>query len=657
MVIKMQESGFCFGARRAVDRARQYEHERRQVVLLGNIVNNENVVREFTEKGFCVLEDVDLIPENAVVIIRAHGVPRITYDKLREKNAHIEDCTCDKVKQVHEIVQEKSRNGYKIIIVGKKDHPEVVGTLGWCLPGSAAVIEKESELENIDLTGKICVVAQTTCSEELWNNVTGRMLKRNDSTALCDSALSDIAFCETELCDTLCDVMRKRKEKAREIAGNVDVMVVIGDGSSSNSRELYRECQAVCKNTFFVGSYMEIENDAEIRKAIFGSTKIGMAGSASAPDNVIDDVYQYLLFMDFLNSARKELEEYTQKCFAEFRSGIVKNAFVQDALESLRQQNEGGKRIRGAMIQLGEQIASHGKNKNYLPVAVGYELFQTAVLIHDDIIDRGATRRGKETIHVQSAKEIKKRQEYGISAENADHYGVSRALCIGDYGFFIAYQFLAKSALDPSVLVKVYELYSQILTLTCEGEIMDTILPYDKISIPDHYEEYRDTVVQIYEYKTAWYTLAGPIMLGAICGGAGDELISLLKNIAIPLGIAFQIRDDLLGIYSDDNVLGKTVLSDIREEKQTLLLGVAYKNADEEQRNLLKQHYGKSDADIEDLKQVQRLFEETGAKKYAEDEIQRLSEYSKKQIQNDLIDKEYQYILSGLVNYLIDRKF
>lgn len=472
-------------------------------------------------------------------------------------------------------------------------------------------------------------------------NVTAQMLKRNDSI---------------ELYDTLCDVMRNGEEKAKEIAKTVDTMIIIGDRSSSNSHELYKECCEVCKNTFLISSHTDIENDAEIKKAVLHSADIGLAGSASVSDKVIDETYHYLVFTDFQNKARKEIEDYTDKCFEEFHSNLMKNAIVEDALEALRQQNEGGKRIRGAMIKLGEQIASHGKNSNYLPIAVGYELFQTAVLIHDDIIDRGITRRGKETIHVDSAKQIKSNQGNRISGENASHYGISRALCIGDYGFFIAYQFLAKCNLEDAVLVKVYELYSKILTLTCEGEIMDTILPYDKISILDDYDKYRNTVFQIYEYKTAWYTLAGPIMLGAICGGAGEELVALLKNIAIPLGIAFQIRDDLLGIYSSDKMLGKTVLSDIREEKQTLLLGVACKNANEEQRKLIKKHYGKRDADKEDLLQVQRLFEETGAKKYAEDEIRRLSEYSIKLIHNDLIAKEYQLILCGLVSYLIDRK-
>lgn len=363
------------------------------------------------------------------------------------------------------------------------------------------------------------------------------------------------------------------------------------------------------------------------------------------------------LFIEFLKNAGKEINGATGKYFDEYAAGAAENVFVQGALQSLIRQNEGGKRIRGALIKLGEQIASHGQGHNYLPVAVGYELFQTSVLIHDDIIDRSKTRRGKATIHLVSAEELKEKKGNVVPDEEAAHYGISRALCIGDYGFFISYQFLARCAVDSAVLAKVNRLYSQILAMTCEGEIMDTILPFDRISILDNYAAYREMVSQIYELKTAWYTLAGPLMLGAVCGGGSDALIDLLKQIAIPLGIAFQIKDDLLGIYSSDEVLGKTVLSDIQEGKQTLMLGFAYQNADEAQRTLLDRHYGNPGADENDLEVVRRVFTQTGAKQYAEEEIRRLSDCSRALIQNDLIDEAYQSILHGLVSYQTGRLY
>jgi geranylgeranyl pyrophosphate synthase len=231
------------------------------------------------------------------------------------------------------------------------------------------------------------------------------------------------------------------------------------------------------------------------------------------------------------------------------------------------------------------------------------------------------------------------------------------AICAGDYGFFLSYSLLTRCAVAADVLARMQRLYAKILTITCEGEIMDVALPHEALSITEDYERYKDAVTAVYERKTAWYTIAGPLMLGAVCGGADDELTELLREIAIPLGVAFQIKDDLLGIFSTDPALGKSALSDIRENKQTLLYGYAYKHSDERGRALLERHYGKADADVDDLATVRRVLEETGARDYAQDEIRRLSDISRSLIANELIAEEYQLLLRGLLGYLIGRTY
>lgn len=642
MIYKMEESGFCAGVRNAVNEAMQCK-EQGQVVLYGNLVNNDHVMQSFLDKGYLVLEDTSLVPSNSVVVLRAHGVPRMVYEELENKNVVIKDGTCGKVKYIHHIVDEKSHDGYKIIIVGKKIHPEVVGTVGWCAAGSAVVVVgKEEDLGQVDLNGKVCVVAQTTCNKELWEKMVRLILNTNPSA---------------EVYDTVCMVTSQRENKACEIAKDSDMMIVIGDEKSSNSQELFRQCLEKCKQTFFIQSLVDLEKNEEAIKVLLYSEKIGLVGSASTPDNIIQDVYNYLKYIDFYKTAKTEIENEFQRIIPEFELSALHNSFVQDSLKSLWKQNEGGKRIRGALIKLGEKIALNYSAMNYLPIAVGYELFQTSILIHDDIIDKSDLRRNKRTIHVESSQNIKDALGVNITDRAAEHFGIARALCIGDYGFFIAYQLLAQCEINKDDLLKIYQLYAKVVAFTCEGEIMDTILPFERISILENYDEYEETIRKIYEYKTAWYTLAGPIILGAVCGGASEDLVFLLKNIMIPLGIAFQIKDDLLGIYSNDDALGKSVLSDIRENKQTLLYGYAYKNANEEQRNLLDQHYGKVSADQNDLEIVRKLFEETGARRFANDEIARLSEYSRRLIDNQLIDEENQSILYGLISYLIERKF
>jgi 4-hydroxy-3-methylbut-2-enyl diphosphate reductase len=643
MIKIMPESGFCGGVKSAVNKANEQQNilaNGGKVYLFGDLVNNDCVMRDFKEKGFEVTEDTNTILPGSTVVIRAHGVSKYVYETLSRNNVNIVDCTCQKIKNIHEIVEQKCQNGYRIFIIGKNKHPEVEGTVGWCSDGSVIVIEKDTILNDIDFTGKIYVVAQTTYGRELWNKITGTIRTKNTSA---------------EIEDTLCPVTDRREQEAKNFSKSVNVMIVIGGKGSSNSIELYNVCKSFCKDTFFVDSLENLDGNAIAKKAVSSASVIGVAGSASTPASVIEDIFGYLSFLEFLGEAKKEIEKKSDEYFEELVSAAVDNKFIIDSLNSLYEQNKGGKRIRGAMIKLGEQIASSGSSNNYLPIAVGYEIFQTAILVHDDIIDKSKMRRSRMTIHVETAGEMKKQN--GVSDIAAEHFGMSRALCIGDYGFFIAYQILSECNIDSSILTNIFKVYSQILSKTCEGEIMDVILPYKNIPITDNYDEYRHIVTQIFEFKTAWYTLAGPIMLGAICGGANDELVDLLKNITIPLGVAFQIKDDLLGIYSNEEVLGKPLLSDIKEKKQTLLYGYALKNADENDKNLLKQHYGNENANMHDLEIIKHIFEITGAKKYSENEIQRLSETSKKLMDNPLINDKYRVLLNGLISYLITRKF
>ncbi|MCL2216259.1 MAG: 4-hydroxy-3-methylbut-2-enyl diphosphate reductase [Defluviitaleaceae bacterium] len=633
MIKTAKESGFCHGVRAAVYKADAQRGE--GVYLFGDLVNNQHVMNGYRRRGFNIVQDADDVEPGGTVIIRAHGVPRAVYDALARKTAEIVDCTCPKVKSIHEIVSEKSTAGHHVIIIGKNGHPEVVGIFGWCEAGTATVAEKESDLAGVLRdSAPLCVVAQTTCKKAWWER----------AVALIKSKRPD-----AEIFDTLCGVTAARISRAVEMAKESDVMVVVGDKKSANSLELYEACRAENANVLFVESLEELLNVKEFPDT---GAAIGLAGSASAPADIIDEIHGFLLFSNFLAQAKSEIEEASDKYLQEIIKSAKGKPFVEEALISLYEQNQNGKRIRGALIKLGAAVSTaantadmhdnpHTRHEaGYLPVAVAYEIFQTAILIHDDIIDKSPKRRGRATIH---------------SAEADAHFGNSRAICIGDYGLFLANKILAESGLPPETLVKVLRLFSQIQLTTLEGEIMDVSLPYYPIDIAADYEKFTYTVNCIFEYKTAWYTLAGPIMLGAVCGGGDEKLITLLRDITMPLGIAFQIKDDLLGIYAGEEVLGKPALSDIFEKKQTLLYGYAYKHATPQQRERLNKSYGNPRATSEDLETVREIFTATGAKAHAEEEIRRLSQASLDLV--NTMEKKHQTILHGLVHYLITRKF
>jgi len=623
MITTIKESGFCHGVQAAIDRANaNLPNVEKGVYLYGDLVNNSHVMSKYCKQGFIVANDINDIKAGSTVIIRAHGVPKAVYDGLLAKNATIEDCTCVKVKKIHKIVDEKSAGGKRIIIVGKKNHPEVIGIRGWCKNNDAVVLETPADLDGVDWTASICVVGQTTCKKDWWNEAVALILQN------CPTA---------DIHNTLCNVS-ERIDKAVELAITVDVMVVVGDKKSANSIELYDACAKHCINTVFVSSLEDLP-------PLPDHATIGLVGSASAPAEIINQIHDYLFFADYLADAKQKIEDYANRQEANLRLVKSYSYFVEDAVKDLFEQHRDGKRIRGAMIKLGEKIAS-GTENNFLEIAAAYELFQTAILIHDDIIDRSETRRGKKTIHTTNQE----------NSNDAGHFGISRAICVGDYGLFEANYQLAHAKVDDATKVRLFKEFSNIQLITLEGEITDVILPYEPIDPCENYDDYTYAVNQIYRSKTAWYTLAGPLAIGAICGGGNEELESRLRDIALPLGIAFQIKDDLLGMYGNDKTLGKPAISDMMEGKQTLIYGYAYKHATPQQRVTLNELYGKRDAALQDLELVREIFTATGAKQFSEDKINELSQESLEAINALQTDDECKMLLRGLVHYLVVRK-
>ncbi|MCL2456885.1 MAG: 4-hydroxy-3-methylbut-2-enyl diphosphate reductase [Defluviitaleaceae bacterium] len=607
MINLLHESGFCCGVKAAVhktDALAENLARGEKIFLFGDLVNNRHVMARLKHAGFVVAQTADEI-YSGCVIIRAHGVGRDAYEIFAKKNIRIVDCTCEKVKKIHKIVSERVNS--RVIIVGKKNHPEVLGILGWCDDG--VVVENENEIAPALCEKKpLCVVAQTTCNKDFWEK---------------SVAIIKGKFPDAEIFYTLCDITAKRIEKAVEMAKNSHSMVVVGDKKSANSVELFEACKSACTNVFFVSSLEELAAEN-----ISFAGEIGIAGSASSPSETIEEIREFLLFSHFLAVAKSEIEDECEHFFAQKIEKSSDNLFIKNALHDLHNLNKNGKRIRGAMVKLGIEIASENE-KNYSQIAMAYEIFQTAILIHDDIIDKSSLRRGKKTIHAR---------------ENNTHFGISRAICVGDYGLFLANNIISK-------FPKTAEFFSEVQLKTIEGEIMDVILPHSPIA---NHDEYSLCVNKIYELKTAWYTLAGPLMLGAICGGASEELIENLREIALPLGMAYQIKDDLLGIFASEKILGKPALSDIIEKKQTILYGFAKLHATSEQQKLLESHYGNPRADNTSLEIIRNIFTKTGAKKFAEDEIIRLSQSSLGTIEKL---QKHRDLLRGLVHFLTLRRY
>lgn len=310
------------------------------------------------------------------------------------------------------------------------------------------------------------------------------------------------------------------------------------------------------------------------------------------------------------------------------------NCFIKESLEELKRLSKGGKRVRGYLIKLGQML--FGKDDDsYIDIAAAIEIFQTAILIHDDVIDEADKRRRLDT----------------INAKYAGHIGISKAICIGDLGFFISYNIINNANISDDLKIEIMKVYSKTLYNTVNGEIIDVELPLKSL---EYHKKMDDKLIyDIYVNKTAWYTIIGPILIGASSANASSLDKEKLMKMGENLGIAFQIKDDLLGLYSEDDSMGKT-LNDIKEGKQTIIYKYAIDHANKEEIEIINKYYGNSCVTMDENKIITDLFIKLGAKENAEKlEL----EYTKKGI--DIInsmDVKNKDLFMDFANYLLKRK-
>lgn len=270
-ILIADNAGFCFGVRRAVKMAYDQinRNDCKQTYTYGELIHNPQVVKDLEDKGIETIDKIDNLNENDRIIIRTHGIPEKTYKSLKEKRVELIDMTCPFVKRVQKIVNGYYRKGYTIVIIGDKNHPEVIGVNGWC-NDLAYVIESVNDVQMLPHIDKACVVAQTTITQKMWKD-----------------SLNALKFKVNELVsfNTICDATNKRQASAEEISKKASVMIVIGGKNSSNTQKLKKICEVNCKKT------IQVESADEIDLSLFSDNDIvGITAGASTPDYLIQDV-------------------------------------------------------------------------------------------------------------------------------------------------------------------------------------------------------------------------------------------------------------------------------------------------------------------------------------------------------------------------------
>ncbi len=308
-------------------------------------------------------------------------------------------------------------------------------------------------------------------------------------------------------------------------------------------------------------------------------------------------------------------------------------------IQRLNEASEGGKRLRAVLVLLGYELLGQEPPDALLQPALAFELFQTAILAHDDVIDKSPTRRGKPTLYKQ------------LEATKQDaHYGISQAICLGDIGMFLAVRLVGTSNFAPDNRLRAVNSFVNTLLYTGIGEMLDIELPY----LPTEKEE--KDVLAIYLHKTAHYTITGAMQLGAILAGADDHYLKLLADFGNHLGIAFQIQDDILGVFGNEADTGKSATSDIEEGKITILYTYAKPRLTAEQTQVMKNYYGKGNLTPLQADEVRQVFVATKALDYAQKQKEYYSQKALQTIPELTQNADLQGLLKEFAALMIHRK-
>ncbi len=281
-VIVAQSCGFCPGVRNAITMAEKTLAKEKNVHSLGEIIHNKDVVRKLSAAGLERIEKIEKI-KSGTVIIRSHGATAEQIKQIRKKGLKIVDATCVLVKRVQKIAKLLYDQGYKVVMIGDKGHPEVQAVIGSA--PDIAVVGEIKDVSNLSKHKKLGIICQTTQSPEHFAEMIAAIAKTN--------------FSELKVINTLCREAIKRQSYAVQLCKKVDIMFILGGLHSANTRKLAELCKKYNKKTFHLQNYKELD-----KRILSGNNVAGITAGASTPQWIIDDFVENLRRFD----ARKKIK-------------------------------------------------------------------------------------------------------------------------------------------------------------------------------------------------------------------------------------------------------------------------------------------------------------------------------------------------------------
>jgi geranylgeranyl diphosphate synthase type I len=357
------------------------------------------------------------------------------------------------------------------------------------------------------------------------------------------------------------------------------------------------------------------------------------------------------MMASYFQARKRELTDYLRAFFDEEAEALSRvNPMGRDLCERLYAFALRGKMIRGGLVSLGCSIAKGGgcdpgEWRPAIAAGAAMELFQSGLLIHDDIMDRDTMRRGLKSIFFQYAE-----RSEGEGIRDPYHVGESLGICAGDVAYFLAFGILGRLEVQPAAFKEILALCARELAYVGVAQMQDIYAGAAALTILD------EEVLKLYLYKTGRYTFSLPLMVGGVLAGGGQTVIGSLERLGETLGTIFQIKDDEIGLFGDTAETGKPAGSDIKEGKKTLFYGYLRRLAGPEDQDRLRGIFGNPEIGRTEVEYVRALTERLGIRGEIQKRADRLAETSRALI-DTLVpsgspDRE---VLVGLLDYSLSR--
>lgn len=321
-IIVADNSGFCFGVKKAMDstmdvlESTENAQSKQEVHSLGPLIHNNQATEKLERLGLHVVDNIEDV-DTGKIIIRSHGVPLDVYEKADENNIQLVDCTCPFVRKIQKKVKECYNEGKDIVIIGNPDHPEVIGINGWC-HNKAYIINDKSDVETMPKLDKVCVVSQTTATLEKFTELSDLVSEKSSAA---------------EIYNTICNATKLRQNSCRDIANEVDAMIIVGGYHSSNTQKLVEIARKYCKDVYHVETADELPLNV-----LKNYNSIGIAAGASTPTWIIEEVYKKMVDI----SKENENNENTENMEELLKSDLVslnKGDIVEGEVISIGEAN------------------------------------------------------------------------------------------------------------------------------------------------------------------------------------------------------------------------------------------------------------------------------------------------------------------------------